>query len=51
MFLEGLDAVGDDDLAGLRAQLIEAIEPHFDEERNAVELEYLVTTASVMESK
>lgn len=46
MFIEVLDAVDDDELPGLREQLIETIEPYFDGERNAVDLEYLRTTAS-----
>ena len=51
MFIEVLDAVGEDEFPGLREQVIEAIEPHFDEERNVVELEYLLTTASVTGSE
>ncbi|MDG5819493.1 class I SAM-dependent methyltransferase [Natronococcus sp. A-GB7] len=51
MFTEVLDAVGDDEFPGLREQLIETIEPYFDEERNAVELEYRLTTASIPESE
>lgn len=50
-FIETLDTVDDDEFLGLRKQLIETIEPYFDEERNAVELEFLLTTASIPESE
>ena len=49
LFIEALDAVDDDEFPGLREQLIEMIDPYFDEEQNAVELEYRLTTASVAE--
>lgn len=50
-FIEVLEAVDDSDLPGLRERLIETIEPYFDAHRNAVELEYLLTTATVTESE
>ncbi|MXV61275.1 methyltransferase domain-containing protein [Natronorubrum sp. JWXQ-INN-674] len=50
-FIEVLDSVDDEEVPGLRERVIETIEPHFDEERNAVELEYLLTTASVTGSE
>lgn len=47
IFAEVLDAVDEDDLRELRERSIGAIEPHFDDGGNAVELEYLLTTATV----
>ena len=49
MFIEVLAEVNEDDVPRLREQSIEAIEPHFDDRENAVELEYLLTTATVTE--
>ena len=48
-FREVLEAVDEDDLPRLRELLTETIEPHFDGRENAVELEYLETTATVPE--
>lgn len=50
LFVEVLEDVHEDDLPELREQLIETIEPYFDDRENAVELEYLLTTATVTES-
>lgn len=47
MFVEALEEVDDDELPGLRELAIETIESYFDESENAVELEYLLTTATV----
>lgn len=47
MFTEVLEEVDEGDLPALRDQLIETIEPYFDDRENAVELEYLLTTARV----
>jgi len=50
MFIEVLNEVPDEELPRLREQVIETIEPYFDERENAVELEYRLTTATVTES-
>lgn len=50
MFVEVLEAVTEKELSELREQLIEAIEPYFDNRENAVELEYRLTTAIVSDS-
>jgi len=47
VFTEYLDAVDDDDWHSLRTEMVETIRPYFDERRNAVELEYLLTTATI----
>lgn len=47
MFVTILEAVNDSDRLQLREQLLETIEPYFDGRENAVELEYLLTTATV----
>lgn len=47
IFVEVLDGVDDADLPELRERAIGAIEPHFDDRENAVELEHLLTTATV----
>lgn len=47
VFAEFVAAVDEDDRPALREELIEAIEGYFDDRRNAVELEYLRTTATV----
>ena len=36
-----------DDPARLREEMVDTIRPYFDERRNAVELEYLLTTATL----
>jgi SAM-dependent methyltransferase len=46
-FVEVLDRVADDERAELRERLVAAIEPYFDGRGNAVELEYLLATATV----
>lgn len=50
MFVEILEEVEDGDVPRLRDQLVETIEPHFDDSENAVELEYLLTTGTVHRS-
>ncbi len=47
MFVEALEAVDDADLPNLREQMLESIETHFDDSENAIEMEYLLTTATV----
>lgn len=47
MFIVALEAVDDDDLPALRADVVEAIEPYFDDRRNAVSMEYRLTKATV----
>lgn len=47
MFVEVLEDVSEQELSELRERMIEAIEPYFDNRENAVELEYLLTTATV----
>lgn len=47
VFAEFLDAVPDDDRAELREEMVETIRPYFDGRRNAVELEYLLTAATL----
>ncbi|MCU4752513.1 class I SAM-dependent methyltransferase [Halobacteria archaeon AArc-curdl1] len=47
MFIEALEAVDDGDRPALRDRLIDTIESSFDGRENAVELEYLCTTATV----
>lgn len=44
-FVELLRAVDEDDRPPLDAEMVETIRPYFDDSRNAVELEYLLTTA------
>lgn len=44
-FIEFLDAVPDTKRPLLREEMIETIQPYFNEQRNGVELEYLLTTA------
>jgi hypothetical protein len=51
MFVEILDEVADEDLPSLREQLVETIEPYFNNRENAVELEYLLTTATMTTSR
>jgi len=51
MFTEVLEEVDADDIPALRKQVIGTIEPYFDETENAVELEYLLTTATVTATK
>lgn len=46
MFAEFLEKVDDEDLSELQERMVETVEEHFDESRNAVELEYLLTEAS-----
>lgn len=48
MFITFLDKI--DERSSLREEVIETIESHFDARENAVELEYLLTTASVTHS-
>lgn len=45
-FIELLGTVEDEDRPALREEMVETIRPYFDECRNAVELEYLLTTAN-----
>jgi len=47
VFAEFVAAVPDDDREALREELIETIRPYFDERGNAVELEYLLTAATL----
>lgn len=47
MFAEFLEKIDDEDLRELEERIIETIEDHFDESVNAVELEYLLTEATV----
>ncbi|RQG92272.1 class I SAM-dependent methyltransferase [Natrarchaeobius chitinivorans] len=49
MFIEILEDVDEGDARELREQLLETIEPYFDDSENAVELEYRLTTATVAE--
>lgn len=51
MFIEILDDVADEDLPDLREQLVRTIKPYFDDRENGVELEYLLTTATVTTSE
>lgn len=44
-FSEFLDAVEESDRPALREEVVETVEPYFNDRRNAVELEYLLTTA------
>ena len=46
-FVVFLDLVPEDDRGDLREEMVETIQPYFDDRRNAVELEYLLTTATV----
>jgi ubiquinone/menaquinone biosynthesis C-methylase UbiE len=45
LFIAFLDKV--ENRSALRQQLIETIEPHFNESKNVVEMEYLLTTATI----
>lgn len=47
MFIEILQEVEREDVPILREKLVETIEPYFDDRHNAVELEYMLTTATV----
>lgn len=47
MFIVALEAVADADRPAFRAAMIDAIEPYFDDGRNAVRMEYRLTTATV----
>lgn len=51
MFIEFFDAVDGGDRPALREQMIDTIEPFFDEISNTVELEYLRTSATVTTEK
>jgi len=44
-FAEALDVVEESDRPTLREEVVETVEPYFNDRRNAVELEYLLTTA------
>lgn len=46
-FVETVAAIDEEDRRALRQQMIETIAPHFDDEENAVELTYLLTTGTV----
>lgn len=46
MFIAALDAIDDEDLPALRAEMLETIEEYFDPERNAVPMSYRLTTAT-----
>lgn len=48
LFIAALDAVAEDDLPALRAELIETIERYFDEGQNGVPMTYRLTTATVV---
>jgi SAM-dependent methyltransferase len=45
VFATFLDAVPDEDRPALCEELVDTVRPYFDERRNAIELEYLLTTA------
>jgi hypothetical protein len=47
MFIVAMEAVDQDDLPALRADMIEAVEPYFDDRVNAVSMEYRLTRATV----
>lgn len=47
MFIVALEAVDDEDLPALRDEMVGAVEPYFDDGRNAVAMEYRLTTARV----
>lgn len=47
IFIEYLELVEEDDRPALRREMVETIQPFFDENRNEVELQYLLTTARV----
>lgn len=47
VFREYLDRVDDADRQSLDEEVIETIQPYFDQQRNAVELEFLLTVATV----
>lgn len=47
MFIVALEAVDEDDLPALRTDLIEGIEPYFDDGLNTVSMEYRLTKATV----
>ena len=51
MFLEALDGVDEEEHPNLRDQLVETIASYFDDRESAVELEYLLTTATVTDSE
>lgn len=46
-FIEYLELVEEDERPALREEMVETIQPYFDESRNEVELQYLLTTATV----
>lgn len=46
-FIEYLELVEEDDRPTLRGEMVETIRPYFDESRNEVKLQYLLTTARV----
>jgi len=47
VFATFLAAVPEEDRPALREEMVDTIRPYFDERRNAVELEYLLTTATL----
>lgn len=47
MFIAALETVEEDDRPALREEMIETIERYFDDGRNAVSMEYRLTTATV----
>lgn len=51
LFAQVLENVDDDMLPDLRNQVVETIEPYFDNRENTVELEFLLTTATVTNSE
>lgn len=46
MFIVALEAVAEGDRSALREEMIEAIEPYFDDDHNAVRMEYRLTRAT-----
>lgn len=47
MFIVALEAVDEDDRPAVRADVLEAVDRYFDDDENAVQMEYRVTTATV----
>lgn len=47
LFIVALESVDEEDLPSLRAEMIEVIEPFFDDGTNVVSMEYRLTTATV----
>ena len=47
LFIVALETVEDDDRPALREEMLEAIHEYFDDDENALEMEYRVTTATV----